>query len=247
MMPFAGVAILASTLFTACLKNHDDDNQINIPVAGLMAFNLAVDKPSVGFALSGNQLTSSPLAYNSYTGVYLNIYTGTRSVESYDYYSGNTIASSSFDFDSSKFYSVFLTGTNGNYRNVAVEDKFDDLSSTSGQAYIRYINAIPDSSHPNVTITAGGTNVINENAAYASVSNFTAVPPGSVDIKVNNGSNINANRTITVEQRKIYTVLLSPVPGTPNSDSVQIKFITNGELDQSTQRSSSASSMKTLQ
>lgn len=223
-----GVMLLAGT-FTSCLKNNDDVNN-NFPVAGLMAFNLSPTKQAVGFSLSGNTLPGGPLPYTSYSGVYLNIYPGTRSVESFDYYSGNTISSSSFLFDSSKYYSVFLVGANGNYSNVVVRDNFDSLSGASGQAYVRYINAIVDSSSaPNVTI--GG--VVNETAAFKNVSEFKAVTPGQLSIQVSNGGTINASRTISVEQRKVYTILLAGYPGSTNaSDSVQIRFIANGELDQ---------------
>jgi predicted alpha/beta hydrolase family esterase len=78
-----------------------------------------------------------------------------------------------------------------------------------------------------VTITSGGTPASN-NAAFASVSEFTAVNPGDVTIAVSEGS-INASRTITVEQKKVYTVLL--VSGASTADPAQIKFISNGTLD----------------
>ena len=233
--------VLAGLLFSACNKFDNEDN--NTPVAGLMAFNLASDK-TVGFAIGGNALTNSPLSFTSYTGGYLGIYPGNRSVESYDYVSGDSVASASYDFAVEKYYSAFVIGSNGTYQNVIVTDNFDSLSASSGQAYIRYISAIAGSASPAVTISINGSNVVNDNAAFASVSEFVAVTPGDVAITVNEGTAINASRTITLEQKKVYTVLLAS--GATATDPAQIKYVENGTLeDEAAQRiSSSAQALK---
>jgi hypothetical protein len=225
----------AGVLFTACLKNKNDNS--NTPAAGLMAFNLAPDQQSVVITLSGNTLTPSPLGFNNYSGFYQNIYPGSRQIASYDYPNNSPLATSTFNFEVNKYYSVFVTGSGSNYRNVVSVDNFDSLSSTSGNSYIRYVNAIIDSVNtPTVTITAGGNNVVNENAAYASVSEFKSSAPGEVTITVKNGSTIDATRTITIDQKKIYTVLLSGIPGaTDDTKKVQIKFIQNGTLTDDSQ------------
>ena len=223
--------VAAGVLFTACLKNKDNNNS-DIPAAGLMAFNLAPDQQSVVITLSGNTLTASPLGFNSYTGFYQNVYPGSRSINAYDYPNNAPLATSSFNFEQNKYYSVFVTGSNNSYKNVVSVDNFDSLTSTSGNSYIRYINAIVDSVNtPTVTIAAAGNNVVNENAAYTSVSEFKAVTPGEVTITVKNGSGIDATRTITIDQKKIYTILLSGIPGaTDDTKKVQIKFVQNGTL-----------------
>jgi len=197
-----------------------------------MSFNLAPDQQSVVITLSGNPVTRNPLAYTSFSGLYQNIYIGTRSVASFDYPDSNPLASGEYNFEKDKYYSVFVVGANDHYRNVVAVDNFDSLSATSGNAYIRYINAISDSvNNPNVTVSAGGSNVVNDNAAYASVSEFTAIVPGEVSIAVKNGTAIDANRTITVEAKKVYTVLLVGMPGeTDEFKKVQIRFVQNGTL-----------------
>jgi len=87
--------------------------------------------------------------------------------------------------------------------------------------------------------------VVNAPAPYASVSGFTAVNAGDVSVHVSNGSTIDATRTITLEQRKVYTVLLTGVPGGTGDRAVQIKFISNGTVDSETGRSASASGRST--
>jgi Domain of unknown function (DUF4397) len=222
-LPLAAL-LLTVLLFAAC-KKIDRVEPVYTPVAGVMAFNLAPDKPTVGFALSGNTLGNAALNYTGFTGAYLPVYTGTREVRSFDYFTGSTLAISNMNFADSAYYSAFLLGANGNYRNLVVKDEVELLTPVAGKAWVRYVNAIPDStSVPAITIGAD-----NENAPYAAVSAFRQVNAGSVNIAVNNGSSINASRTITVEENKIYTVLLVGLPNqTDPANAVQIRFIANG-------------------
>jgi hypothetical protein len=222
---------LVTVLLTACTKFNDDDNNNNTPVSGLMSFNLAPDQPSIGVALSGSNLTNAPLSYTNFSGDYQRIYIGNRAVESYDYNSDSSIASVNYNFEANKYYSLFVVGANDTYTNIVTHDNFDSLNSVSGKAYVRYINAIPDSTKPTVTITANGNNVINTPAAFSSVSDFVAADPGQVTIAIKNSNTIDANRTITLEQGKVYTVLLVGIPGsTDTTKTVQIKYILNGSL-----------------
>lgn len=223
-----GGLLVLGVVLSGCLKNNDDVDD-NTPVAGVMAFNLANDVSSATITLSGNTLTQSPLTYGSYTGSYLGVYAGVRPVEAFNSSGSSLGAPTSATFDAEKYYSLFLVGANNTYRNIVVHDDFDTLVVTD-QAYIRYINAIPDSSHPTVTIASNGSNVVNDNAGFSTVSEFKAVNAGDVAINVTNGGNINVNRTINLEQRKVYTVLISGTPGGTGDNAVQIKFIVNGLL-----------------
>jgi len=224
-----GFILFTGVLFTACKKSNDNSGN-NTPVAGLMAFNLAPDKPSIGISLSGSNLTQTPLAYAGFTGSYLPIYTGSRNVASFDNNS-TPLSSDSITFEANKYYSLFVVGINGSYKNLIVNDNFDSLSSTSDQAFIRYINAIPDSSKPSVNITAGGNSIINSSAGFPAVSAFVPVTAGDVNVALTNESTINLNRTITLEQKKIYTILLIGNPAATDSTAKpQIRFIQNGSL-----------------
>ena len=146
--------------------------------------------------------------------------------------SGAQLATASQLFADSAYYSAFLVGTPGNYKNIIVKDNFDSLSSTSGAGFVRYVNAIPDSSlQPTVTIASNGTNLFDTTSQFSAVSDFKGVTPGDITINVNAETTINANRTITLEQGKIYTVLLVGSPtATDSSKAVQIKFIQNGQV-----------------
>ncbi|HET6996640.1 MAG TPA: DUF4397 domain-containing protein [Chitinophagaceae bacterium] len=231
----AVLSVASMVLFSACNKKSAVDNNPNSNAAGLMGFNLVPGK-SVQITIGGNILPGSPLAFNNFTGTYLPIFPGTRTIESFDYSTGSSLATASDSFAINKYYSVFVVGTTGTYRNVIVNDNFESLT-TAGKAYIRYINAINGPS--NVSVNISGTGVNNSNAAFGSVSGFEAVTPGTATITASDGASINVNRTITTEANTVYTVLLSS--GATSSDPAQIKYIVNGTLDNTSgQRISSA-------
>lgn len=225
------VFLLTTLLFSSCKKDLNG-NVPAIPAAGLMAFNLIPDNGAIGFAISSNSLGNYPLLFGNYSGGYQAVYTGNRTVTSFNFYSGATLASASQLFADSAYYSVFAVGNNGSYRNVIVNDKLDSLPTTTGEAFVRFVNAIPDSTtQPLVNISANGTNVFNTNAAFGTVSDFKGITPGNISVSVNNESSINASRNITVEQGKIYTVLLTGIPGqSDTTKAVQIRFIQNGSV-----------------
>lgn len=230
LIPISGVLVVA-VLLSACTKFDDDDNGTETPVSGLMAFNLVPDKAAIGIALNGNNLSNAPLSYTNFTGTYLRVYSGNREIESFDINTDSALAKSNYGFELNKYYSLFVTGANGVYTNIVTHDNFDSLNSSSGKAYIRYINAIPDSTKPTVSITANGINVFNTQATYTSVSDFAAADPGQISVGVKNNATIDASRSFSIEQGKAYTVLLIGVPGaTDTTKAVQIKYIENGSL-----------------
>lgn len=218
--------VFSGLLLMSCKKSHFENT--NPETARLMAVNLAPER-TVSVTLSGNLLGYSQLAFNSYTGGYLSVYPGERSVQSFDDMVDDSLSRTVFNFEANKYYSLFVVGSGNNYQNVIAHDNIDSLSATSGQAYVRYINAINGSNNPLVTFSSNGNNVVNENAAFASISNFTAVTPGELTIAVSEGTSIQESRTITVEAKKVYTILLTS--GATAGSDPQIKFIVNGVLD----------------
>lgn len=212
----------------SCMKNKNDSP--STPVAGLMAFNLAPDKNQVGFDIGGNVFTRQPLNFLSYTGLYNGVFTGTRTLTAFDILTNSSIAAASTAYEEGKYYSAFLIGTNNNYRTLVVADSLDSLDAIAGKAYIRYINAIPDSTAPTVTVTANDAPVNSGVLSYGHISNFMAVNVGNVTITTTNGTNISTNRTFPVTEKKIYTILLAGNPASTNMDSVQTRYIENGTI-----------------
>jgi hypothetical protein len=222
---------LFTILFSAC-KKYDNTANTRTPAAALMAFNLTIDKATVGVTLSGINLINAPLNYTSYTGGYIPVYLGSRDVKSYDFNSATTLATSNQLFQDSVYYSLFVVGNNGSYHNIISYDSLRSLVPSSGQAFVRYVNVIPDSTiSPLVTISSNGTNFISNNTPFGTVSGFTKVNVGNITIGVNSGDSVAATRTIAVEESKAYTILLTGIPhAVDTAKAVQIKFITNGTI-----------------
>lgn len=215
-------------LFSACKKNVDTPQT---PASGLMVFNLIPDHSAIGFVLSDRLITNAPLDYTNYSGNYISIYSGSRDLGLYDVAGDSTITEITQQFEPDKYYSAFAVGANGNYNTIIVDDHLDTIPDSTDQAFVRFVNAIPDSSQPTVTIASAGTNVVDEAASYSHVSSFEGITPGEITIEVSNGTNISATRNITIEKGKVYTILLLGIPdATDDASKVQIKFITNGSV-----------------
>jgi hypothetical protein len=219
-------AIGLAVLVVSCKK--DLDQGASIPAAGVLVHNLAPDQNGVGVALNGSLLSATPLAYTNFSGNYRNVYAGQREVAVFDYFKDSVLAKSSFNFEDGKLYSLFVTGNKGVYSTLVVQDEVDSTAS-SEKAYVRFVNAVPDSGTSKVTIAGASTNIMDENARFKSVSDFAAVDPGNVTVSINNGTNINATRTIQLQKGWVYTALVIGDPAaTDSSKKVQIRYIQNG-------------------
>ena len=229
LLPITGIFLIA-ILFGACKKSDVDNTRT--PAAGLMAFNLIPNSGGIGVAIGNNNMTPQALYFNNFTGVYKAVYTGDRTLESYSFGSGSTLAKESHNFKDSSYYSVFVMGANDNYSNVFVEDKLADLpQNDKTKTFVRFVNAIPDSSSSKVTVSAGGNDVFNATSSFKDISQFKEIAAGDVKVTINNESTIEESRTIKLEQGKIYTILLTGLPETTNEDfGIDIKFILNATL-----------------
>lgn len=227
-LAFLAAGIVASSLILiSCSKDNGDI--VRQPVAGLMAYNLASDRSPVGFSISGNTFGNAPLYYTNFTGGYLPIYTGTRELRSFDFNTGSTLAISNGSFRDSGYYSVFLMGMGGKYANVVTEDRLDTLTAQSGKSWVRFVNAIPDStSTPVVNVNAGE---YMHAAGYRTVTGFTAINSGNVDLILNNEITTPLTRSITLEQNKVYTVMFIGNPAAIDTTlKPQIRFVQNGTV-----------------
>ena len=226
---FFYLALISVLLFSACKKN---DVVTTSPTSGLMAFNLLPDStPPVVFVLDNNSLTNMPLSFNNYTGTYLNIFSGQRTLGLFQAGTDSSLASANYTFEPKKYYSAFAVGANGTYKTMIVDDHLDSLPDSTGNAFVRYVNAIPDSSSQKVTISSNQSNDLTGNTSFGDVSGFTAITPGDITVNLSNDSTISATKTIALEKDKIYTLLLTGMAhATDTAKAVKIKYIVNGTL-----------------
>ena len=222
--------VFTTFFFSSCKKAPATDNIST--TSGLMAFNLIPDTTfSIAFAFSGISLTNAPLPYTNYTGSYLPITGGNLQLGLYKAIPDSLIMNTNYVFEPSKYYSAFAVGANGNYKEIVTNDEVDSLPTNTGNAFVRYIDAIPDSSKPAVTIALNGNNVVNTATSFGTVSNFASIAPGSINVTLDNGSNISANKTISVAANGVYTILLMGIPSaTDTTRAVKITYIQNGTL-----------------
>jgi hypothetical protein len=222
------ILLFAALTFSACKK----ENVATTPTSGLMAFNLIPDSTQpVVFVLDNNTLANAPIGFDNFTGGYLDVFSGPRTIKLYESNSDSALASMSYTFQPGMYYSAFAMGANGNYKNMIVADDLDSLPTSSGNAFVRYVNAIPDSSGQTITVTSNGSDVINTNTSFGEVSDFTGIAPADISINIKNGSTISADKTITLEKDKVYTLLLTGMPNASDTaKAVRIKYIVNGTV-----------------
>ena len=228
-MLIMGTVVATSLMLSSCSKSNDTQST---PIAGLIAFNVATDQNGIGITLTGNEFLSSALGYAKYTGGYQAVYTGQQIVRSYSGSTGSTLAQTTNNFDAGKYYTLVVAGANGTYRNLVVEDKYDELTTTNGNVFLRYFNAIPDSSKLTVTITPEGNSPITDaNVGFGAISGFKELTPGNVTVSINNGSNIVASKKKEgIKSNEVYAVVLAGIPSSTGADSIDVKFALLGDL-----------------
>lgn len=219
--------LMLVTVFTltfglvACSK---DDNMPDTPAARLMAINLVPDLEAVNIDISGNRLNNLPLDFTSYTGGYLNIFPGNRTISSYSAPMMELLDTVSYNFEQDNYYSVFVTGIGGSYNNVIVHDNYDAISPETGKAFIRYINAIEIPGQINI-------GSLSEVVASGQVSNFVTVDAGTLQVSFSSEMNEQTSREITFDENKAYTILVAGNPDSQGSENeLQIRYIVNGTI-----------------
>lgn len=221
------IIMLMLVLSVGCKKDSVDEHMD--PVSHLMSFNLAPDKAAVNISVSGDVITNQPLGYPNYTGLYQDVDPGLQTVQSVDVGLNAAMASASLSFEEDKYYSLFVLGNQGNYSNIIVRDNYESLPVGSGKSYVRYINAIPDSSDLTVSITANGSVILATDVHYATVSDFFPLDGLDLVIGIDNGVNVTAQETFNFQIGKAYTVLFTGIPGTPDlSKAVKIQYALTG-------------------
>lgn len=224
------IAFLVGIFMISC--STDDDNYYIDPdqIAGFMAINTVTDQESIGVSLSGVRV-GQPLTYRAYTGGYVNIFPGERSTNSFSPYNGNTLSSHTFEFEKGNYYSLFITGRKDDYDNIVVEDSLNDLEVQDGVAYVRYINAIPGEDDTVIEAIGESDSLFKKSAPYQEVSEFIPVKTQEITAKLKTDDEIEVERKIELEDRKVYTLL---IVGDPDSDEEwiqpQIRYIENGKL-----------------
>lgn len=224
-----GTVVVASLALSSCSKSNDSDST---PVAGVMVYNLATDQDAVGLSFSGNSLNVS-IPYSQYIAGYSAVYAGQHTISSANSTNGTALAQTATTFEAGKYYSLMVAGANGNYRNIIINDNLENLSSVNGAAFVRFVNAIPDSAKPTITITPqNSTPETISSFGFGTVSAFReAATTDSVTIAISNGSTIQASRKVAFQPNYVYTIgLLGDPANTATGKQVAIGLYPMGTL-----------------
>lgn len=196
--------LLFATIFSACKKN----DPVRTPMAGLKAFNLIPDLEGIGFAVDNNSISNTPFSYTTLTPGYINIFPGNRQFSSFNFSNSQVLATESFSVKDSSYYSLFAVGTEGDYKNVIVEDPINDLDATSGKAFVRYVNGVTGADAA-VTVTENGNTLFDATNETGFVSGFKEATPGKITVSFHvNDENEPVEREIDLSENGVYVILI---------------------------------------
>jgi hypothetical protein len=222
--------LLCAVALASCEENAVQDITGTLPGARVKFFNFGVNAPGVNFYANDTKVSATLSA----TGVESTNGVAYGSAASGGFYSGLEPGQYSFkgriaatvDKDlvvstvtatlvDAKAYSVYVSGfydaTAKTVDGFVVEDPFsDDFDYT--QAYVRFVNAISNSSP--MTLYAKNTTTLAEVAigglvAYKSAGTFVGVPNGVYDLSTRvSGSTTNAiaRTAVSLVAGKVYTI-----------------------------------------
>lgn len=228
LRPIAMLACLVAV--ASCDKNAVQDITGPLASSRIRFFNFGVNAPSVNFYANDTKMTATTSAtgaeattgvsYGSVgaSGFYSAIAPGTYSVK------GKIAATTDKDLAvatipatiaDGKAYSVYMSGfydaTGKTVEGFVVEDPYDSAIDYT-QAYVRFVNAISNSSP--MTMYAKNTTTGTEVAvggliAYKSAGVFTALPSGIYDLSTRvSGSTTNAiaRTAVSFSAGRVYTI-----------------------------------------
>jgi hypothetical protein len=226
----AFAALLCAALLTACEEEGPQDLVSTTPESQVRFFNFGVNAPGVNFYANDQKVTAilSATGTESTTGV---VYGGVglggfySALEPGQYtFSGRiaatvdkdlAISNTTATIEDGKRYSVYLSGfyntTTKSVEGFVVEDNFAEAYDYT-QAYVRFVNAISNSSPMALfvknTATAGELPV-GGLVAYKNAGAFTAIPAGVYDLTTRLAGSTTAAITrtaVSFSAGRVYTI-----------------------------------------
>ncbi|WP_113638567.1 DUF4397 domain-containing protein [Nubsella zeaxanthinifaciens] len=199
---YISFAVAAIALVSACGKSDTE-----IPnIGSLSVYNTSPTLSSYDVYINGSRFNAAALPYAGgvkYTQLTEGTYEAkfTVSGETTSIYTKSNIA-----VGNNSFYTLYLTGTSGNFDGLLITDDFSNTSTE--KAYVRFINLSPDAPALDLGIKDATTSLAT-NKAYKTYSGFVAVDPGAkvLEIKLNNGGTVKASIDKTLVKNTFYTVI----------------------------------------
>jgi hypothetical protein len=225
------LGLLLITALYSCEKNAVQDITGDPPQARIKFFNFGLGAPGVNFYANDTKMTaiSSTTAVESVTGV---VYGGVgagglySSIKPGSYvFSGRIsalvdkdlpIANITATIAADKDYSFYLSGvyntTSKTVDGFVIEDAFPAKLDT-GVAYVRFVNAIHNSSpmilYAKNTNTTAAEIAVGAAVAYKAGGAFITVPNGVYNLSVRNSgsaTNLFTRTSVSFSRGRVYTI-----------------------------------------
>lgn len=214
----------------ACNKDKEEDNNPTEPGAKVMFVNATVGADSVrAEALQpGGVSFQTGVALLANTG-YLGIPAGINRTIQFRAASSNLpLGDTAVNLMADQAYTAFSIGT------IQTQDLIfttDNLSAPTGnRTKIRFVNASNQSFPATFTIqNAGSTTTLATGIAYKMLTGFSETNPGTVTINAISPVDLNVVSLPNVQlgEGKIYTVVLSGIPGGSGKNNLQLNLMSN--------------------
>jgi|SRR5687768_2547157 len=226
----AFAALLGAALLSSCDKDAVQQLTGPVPGAQIKFFNFGVNAPGVNFYANDRKITAvlSATGTESTTGT---VYGGVgasgfyAAIDPGQYTLTGKIAATvdkdlaistvTSTLEDGKFYSFYMSGfyntTAKTVEGFVVEDPVPAAFDFT-QAYVRFVNAISNSSPMTLSIRNTATSadiVIGTAVAYKSAGAFVAVPPAVYDLTTRVGTSTTAAITrtaVSFSAGRVYTI-----------------------------------------
>jgi len=167
---------LATILAAGCGGSSSDTGQIRFVQA-------SPNSPQVDLLIDGTT-QSSNLAYGNASG-YISVKTGKRRVEVLPVNSSTPLLDLSVSVGSSDNTTVLLTGDAGNLQSLVLTD--GGTTATTGDSYVRVVNASVSMGAADVYIVAAGTGIngatpVASNVALNQTGGYQLTPAGNYEV-----------------------------------------------------------------
>ncbi|GAB3918679.1 DUF4397 domain-containing protein [Mucilaginibacter boryungensis] len=221
-----GMVCLLAAMFSSCLKNHDNDDAVNVPYALVTVINTSPNSLAQDFYLDNNRANTAPIVYGDGLD-YIRAYTGKRTAAFYN--SGTSIKtiSDTVTLKADQYYSVYLANVITTPDIVILKDNI--VKPATGMATIRFVNLSPNAPAADLAIKGGA--VLVSNKAYKGYSDFVPVNGNTtytLEVRQTGTSTVLASiNTASLQSGSVYTVWLQGLSGATDQTKLTAGLQTN--------------------
>lgn len=219
---FVGIFIM---LVTACSDDLLDTNYNEQPIAFVSFYHASPDAPGLTVSVDDRSVFNE-IEYSEYSG-YLNFYTGNRHFKINTVNAANSLVDTTFQFSTSKVYSVFLIDQLSGMEALLLQDTAETPSA--GKAMVRFVHLSPDTSPLNIVVDGEVGDPLFDGQSFKEGSAFKEVSADvtGFEVRTAEGGNVLLSvDDLDLQAGRYYTIITrgfsNPPQGNNNVLSVQV-------------------------